>query len=66
MNREFAITARKTYAVKQNAQRAVLKAGVEDVRHFYMTDPETGRWFPVFVGQEAVQRGIHFLFNVVG
>jgi hypothetical protein len=27
---------------------------------------EEGRFYPVFVGQEAVQRGVQFHFNVVG
>lgn len=63
--REFTIIAPKTYATKKNAQKAVAKVGAENIRHFYMTG-EDGRWFPVFVGQEAMQAGIHFHFNVVG
>jgi hypothetical protein len=65
MNREFSITAPKTYASKDNARKAVAKIGAENLRHFYMQNDE-GRWFPVFVGQEALQAGIHFHFNIVG
>lgn len=65
MNREFTITAPKTYATKENARKAVAKKGLENIRHFYMTNEE-GRWFPVFIGQEAMQHGVHFHFNVVG
>lgn len=65
MNREFQIQAVKTYATKANAQKAVAKIGAQRLRHFIMTNDE-GRFFPVFVGQEALQEGIHFHFNVVG
>ena len=65
MNREMNITANKTYATNDNARKAVAKLGAEGLRHFYMQNDE-GRWFPMFVGQEALQAGVHFHFNVVG
>lgn len=65
MNREFTITAPKTYATADNARKAVAKKGFEGLRHFIMTNEE-GRFFPVFVGQAAMQDGVHFHFNVVG
>jgi hypothetical protein len=65
MNREFTITACKTYATKENAVKAVAKTGDETFRHFYMTD-ENGRWFPVFTGMEAIENGVHFRWNVIG
>jgi hypothetical protein len=65
MSRKFKITAPKTYATEENADKAVAKKGFDDVRHFMMCDSD-GRWFPVFVGQDAVTRGVHFHFNVVG
>jgi hypothetical protein len=65
MNREFAITATKTYKTIETARSAVEKSGYNDFRHFMMTNEE-GRFFPVFVGQEAIQNGVHFQFNVVG
>ena len=65
MNREFNITAPKTYATADNARKAVVKKGFEGLRHFIMTS-EDGRFFPVFVGEAAMQDGVHFHFNVVG
>lgn len=65
MNREFTITAPKTYKTIANARRAVEKAGFKGFRRFMITNDE-GRFFPVFVGQESVQNGVHFHFNVVG
>ena len=65
MTREFEITAVKTYKTVENARKAVLKAGFEGLRHFMMTNAE-GRFYPVFVGEVAVQNGVHFHFNVVG
>ena len=65
MNREFNITAPKTYATADNARKAVVKKGFEGLRHFIMTNEE-GRFFPVFVGEAAMQDGVHFHFNVVG
>ncbi len=65
MNREFAIEAVKTYATKENARKAVAKIGAQRLRHFIMQN-DAGRFFPVFVGQEAMQEGIQFHFNVVG
>lgn len=69
MNREFEITNKRTFASKDNARRAVQKAGFEDLRHFIQIiehEFDGLRYIPVFVGQEAVQRGVHFHFNVVG
>lgn len=66
MNREFTITATKTYKTADNARAAVRKSGDENIRHFIMRDDATGRYFPVFVGQAAMDHGTHFRFNVVG
>ena len=65
MNREFTIQPVKTYITLDNARRAVAKIGAEHLRHFIMQN-EKGRFFPVFIGQEAMQNGIQFHFNVVG
>lgn len=64
MNREFSITTDKTYKTIDTARRAVAKAGFETFCHFFMTNEE-GRFFPVFVGLEAAQAGVHFHFNVI-
>lgn len=58
----------KTYATKANAIAAVeKKAGYfpEDLRYIVMRD-DNGRYFPVFIGEAAVQAGAHFHFHVVG
>lgn len=65
MTRKFEIKATKTYATEANADAAVAKKGFTDLRHFIMKT-EDGRFFPVFVGQEAAQRAVHFHFHVVG
>lgn len=65
MTREFEITTTKTYKTVDGARKAVEKAGFEDLRHFMMLTAE-GRFFPVFVGEVAVQRGVHYRFNIVG
>lgn len=65
MNRKFEISAPKTYATEANADKAVAKAGFQDVRHF-MARTADGRFYPVFVGQDAAQRCVHFQFNIVG
>ena len=57
----------RTYATEANAHVAVRKLyGHNDqLRYFIQTTPE-GRFFPVFIGQEALTEGVHFHFNIVG
>lgn len=63
------ITPVRDYATRANAIKAVEKkfdlAQDNDLRFFIM-QTEAGRFFPVFVGERAVQAGVHFHFNVVG
>lgn len=64
------ITPVKTYASETNAIKAVEKAipnsnSKDALRYFIMATPE-GRYFPVFVGEIAIQHGVHFKFNVIG
>lgn len=65
------ITPNKTYASQANAIKAVEakdfpdEVGGRQLRYFVMQNAE-GRWFPVFLGEVAVQAGIHFHFNIVG
>jgi len=65
LNRKFEVTATKTYATEANADKAVAQAGFQDIRHFIVRAAD-GRIYPVFVGQEAAQRGVQFHFNVIG
>ena len=62
---KFETKTSKTYASEANADKAVANAGFSDLRHFMMQD-DAGRFFPVFVGQDAVHAGVHFHFHVVG
>lgn len=64
MKRKIQFEPRKTYKSIDNVDAAVEKAGFSDLRYFVMG--QAGRFFPVFVGIEAVHRGVHFSFNVVG
>lgn len=60
------IEATKTYKTRENAIKAAeAKFGNDDLRYFIMT-AEDGRFFPVFVGEKAVQAGVHFHFNIIG
>jgi hypothetical protein len=64
LNRKFEVTATKTFATEATADKAVAKAGFQNIRHFIVKAAD-GRVYPVFVGQEAAQRGVHFRFNVI-
>ena len=63
------ITPVRTYANRENAQKAVEKKipadRLTELRYFIHQHID-GRFFPVFIGQQALQHGIHFHFNVVG
>lgn len=58
----------KTYKTRENAIKAVDKIVTNprlvNLRYFIYTNPE-GRFFPVFIGQEAAQHSMHFHFSVV-
>jgi|AKYZ01.1.fsa_nt_gi hypothetical protein len=64
----------KTYKTAANAMMAVEKcqAARESKCRFFITEymgpieKHQGRFFPVFVGMEAVADGLHHHFNVIG
>lgn len=60
----------KTYATRENAIKAVERkiAGrkFDKPQMYFIHTGEDGRFFPVFVGERAVQAMLHFSFNVVG
>lgn len=67
MARMFKLEANRTYATEDNAVKAVEKKYPEagnDGLVYFLQRTEDGRFFPVFVGQRAVQAGVHFHFNV--
>lgn len=56
----------KTYATVANAIKAVEKKGFsDDLRYFIHRDEATGRYFPIFIGEKAIQHMVHFHFHVV-
>lgn len=61
---EFKLT--KTYATEVNAVKAAEeKFGIiTDLRYFIMRTADN-RFFPVFLGEAALQAGVHFHFHVV-
>ena len=67
MARILKFEANKTYATEANAVKAVdKKYSNEDqsLRYFIMQTAD-GRFFPIFVGDKAIERGVHFDFHVV-
>ena len=64
-------TPAKTYATRANAVTAVQKRypdagsfGGADL-HYWVLQDDTGRWFPVFIGERALRHGVHLHFSVV-
>lgn len=60
----------KTYANEANAHAAVKRFGYDDdIRYFVQMAFVPGyvrpRFFPVFIGESAVQAGVHFNFHVI-
>lgn len=61
----------RTYATRENAIKAVEKRypaggsfGGSDLQYLICTNDE-GRFFPVFIGERALQAMVHFHFSVV-
>lgn len=68
MARLVTLEACNTYATEANAVKAVEKkfpeANNDGLRYFIQRTAE-GRFFPVFIGQNAALAGVHFHFSVV-
>lgn len=68
MARLITLECHKSYKTRGNAVKAVDKIitnpQLANLRYFIYTTEE-GRFFPVFIGQEALSYGMHFHFNVV-
>lgn len=56
-----------TYATEANAIRATNKAflALHDDLRYIIQKTEDGRYFPVFIGDRAIQAGVHFHFCVI-
>lgn len=65
------ITPTKTYATRENAVKAVEKVlgpcqtTGGGVPWFFIHTHTDGRFFPVFIGQRALDAQLHHKFNVV-
>jgi len=69
MARLIKLEANRTYATEANAIKAVEKKFPEasnDRLTYFLQRTEDGRYFPVFLGERALQAGAHFHFNVAG
>lgn len=67
MARLLKFEANKTYATEANAVKAVDKkySNEEQSLRYFIMQTADGRFFPIFVGDEAIERGVHFDFHVV-
>ena len=65
------ITPNRTNKTPENVEKAIERElpkfmdNGKNLRYFIHVNEE-GRYFPVFVGHEAVASGVHFHFNVIG
>lgn len=66
MAKEVTVIPAKTYATHANARAAVEKLykDADDLR-FLIVNNSAGRFYPLFLGPEALQRQVHFNFCVV-
>jgi hypothetical protein len=53
-----------TYATRNNAIKAVQESGFEDLRYVIAVN-EQGRFFPVFFGEDAAVKGVHWRFPII-
>ncbi len=68
MARRIPLEPNRTYASEDNAVKAVEKKFPEarqDGLTYFLQRTEDGRYFPVFIGERALQAMVHFHFNVV-
>jgi len=68
MARFFKLEPNNTYATEANAIKAVEKKFPEannDGLTYFLQRTEDGRFFPVFVGERALQAMVQFHFHVV-
>lgn len=65
MARLITLEANKTYATPENAVKAVEKKNFPDNLRYIIHQSADGRFFPVFLGEAAIQAMVHFHFNVV-
>ncbi len=70
MSKLLVITPNKTYATAANAVKAVdakfpsTTPEYSQLRYIMQTTAE-GRFYPLFIGSQSIQAGVHFHFNCV-
>ena len=67
MARIITLEANRTYATKANAIKAVEKKYPSpkwDHLTYIIVQDDAGRYFPLFIGERAIQAGVHFHFSV--
>lgn len=69
MARCIELTPNKTYKTRENAIKAVdakfTGHPIYDSLTYFIMPHTDGRFYPVFIGERAVQAMVHFHFNVV-
>lgn len=68
MARHIQLQPTKTYATRENAIKAVEKKIPADMlweQTYFLYAHTDGRFFPVFIGERAIQAQLHFHFHVV-
>jgi len=70
MAKQIKLQPTKTYATEANAVKAVEKHFPADAAWashltYFIMPTQDGRFFPVFIGERAIQAMVHFKFHVV-
>jgi hypothetical protein len=64
MATQLKMTPNKTYATEANAVKAVQDKFPGDTLRYVMLTADDGRFYPLFLGERAIQAGVHFHFCV--
>ncbi len=59
------IVSQKTYKTKENLIKAIDALGYDDNLRYVITQDDNGRYFPYFIGTEALQRQVFRFFPVI-
>ncbi len=65
MSKHIELVAKRTYATKEGAIKAAQKSFQSDELRFIVVQDESGRWFPVFIGQKSAEHQVFRKFHVV-
>ena len=66
MARKYTAVPHKTYATEENVDKAVQKLYGDEQDLFYIVARTAdGRFYPIFIGQKALELGVQFHFNMV-